>query len=701
MAIIGKIREKSVLVIVLVGLSLVLFILGDFLTNQRGGPLDTSIGEAYGEPIDGIEYDRRVREMTEGENARREAMGQPTLSETEVDQMRENVWNQLVGEIISKRELAHFPFSVPKEELNDMIYGVNIHPAILSEPGFKDAMGQFSKDSLVRYLNALEAPNDQARAAKEQWIKFEQNIKEERMNIKYSTLISKAVYVTNAEAKRHFEDNNRIYKIRYVVKKYFDIPDSMVTVTDEDIRAYYEKNKFRKQYEQPGSRVFEYVQFPLIPTKEDRIKMEAEMNEIKDGFAKASNDSSYVMLYSDNKYFNSNYSVSGEFSPTTDSLIQNADSGAIVGPYEEFGYLRLTKIRGVKYEPEARVRHILLGKEKGEIADLKKRADSIRTVIRRNNNFEEMVTKFTDDPGSMSNGGVYDWFPKGRMVEPFENAAFNGKVGDLQIVETDYGIHIVEVLGQRQAKRVKYATIDKKIVPSSETEEAVRMLANEFLEKINDGSKFEEYAKKEKLVTFENEVMNIQHTLNGDDRSRELIRFVQTGAKNDVSDAITYGDNIVIAHIVSVKEKGVPEFEDIKDIMMIPTRQDKKAELLKKQMSGAKSIEDVASKANTIVQDVEVNFGSTTIKGGGGNEPVVIGTIFSLTPQNKGAMTVPIQGKTGVYVVQLVDVIEPAQTSDYATSKNNLITVRRNRAGGDAFKALKENAKIVDKRTAY
>ncbi|HAA00552.1 MAG TPA: hypothetical protein DCD96_02790 [Flavobacteriales bacterium] len=701
MAIIGKIRENSVLVLIIVGISLVLFILGDFLTNPGNSAGDNSVGSAYGESIDAMEYDSRVNQEIDAEKQNRAMRGMPELNENDMDQIRENVFNSMVADIIRNRELSHFPFSVSSEELNDMVHGVNLHPAIRQEPGFQGPDGQFSRDSLIRYLNYLESPTDQAREMKRRWKQFEQDLKRDRIGIKYSTLITKGVYVTNAEAKRDYEDNNRTYKIRFVSKRYFEIPDSMVTVTDEDIRAYYDKNKFRKQWEQQGSRVFEYVQIPLVPSEEDRAKTREELNNLKELFRESKNDSSFVMSYSENKYFADRFYNGSELSPGVDSLIQKLDSGDVVGPYEEFGYMRIGKIRGVKFETEARIRHILLSKDKGDIATLNKRADSIKNVIKRNKNFEEMVTKFTDDPGSVNNGGVYEWFGKGVMVEPFEKACLNGKTGDLVSVETSYGVHIIEILGKREAKRVKYATVDIKIVPGPETEATARGIAMDFLETIPDGTKFEESAQKANMVVLRDEIPANQRTMNQDEKSRELVRFVQTGMEHDVSEPILLGDFLIVAHISAVKPKGVPEFEDVKEMMAVNARQEKKAEMLKKQMTGAKSLEEIATRVGGTVLEADVTFATPTIRGGGGNEYNVVGTLFSMTAADKGAITVPISGKVGVYVVQLVDIVEPQPAADLSNNKRALGSLRRNRAGGDAFNALKENAKVVDNRQLF
>ena len=249
MAIIGKIREKSILILVIVGLSLVLFILGDSLTNPSSGPTNVGIGEVHGEPVDEREYTLRIESALTQLESEYAQEGRP-VTEIDKDNKRQEVWDRLTTDIVIDHEVEKLPIVVTADELNDLVYGVNIHPFIKGISRFYDPTGAFSVDSVSNFLRQVEM-NDELKV---QWLEFEKQIKHSRKQIKYATLASKGTYVTSLEAKRDYEEANRIYKVRFVVKKYFDIIDSTITVTDEEIRAFYEKNKFRKQYELPGSR---------------------------------------------------------------------------------------------------------------------------------------------------------------------------------------------------------------------------------------------------------------------------------------------------------------------------------------------------------------------------------------------------------------------------------------------------------------
>jgi peptidyl-prolyl cis-trans isomerase D len=700
MAIIGKIREKSVLVLVLVGISLVLFILGDFLTGAGGGQRENYVGEIFGEPIDAMEYEKRVSEAIERETQNRQMQGMP-VDPTMNDQVREQVWEQYITELVSQREVDYFNFSISSEELNDMVTGENIHPWLLQEKAFQDMFGRFSADSVKRYLNLIQSrDDDQFKEMRRQWRQFEISMKKSKTGMKYNNLLSKGVYATRSEAQKSYLDESRIYRVRFVVKKYFDIPDSMVTVTDEDLKAYYEKNKFRKIYEQPGSRMVEYVEFPIIASEADKKKTFDKLVSLKETFEKTKEDSVFVMQYSDNPFFMENrFHKKGDFTPEIDSLIQLADSGTVIGPFEQMGYYKMVKIRDSEMEKEATVRHILLGKDKGTSEQLKKRADSLKNVIKRNKNFEAMVEKFSDDPGKVTNKGTYEWFSKGQMVPEFEDAGMNGKIGEFRIVETQFGVHLIEVLAQRPAKRQEIAVVESRIRPFDETKNEVKLVANEFLSVVGtDTSKFQSTAQELKVNVLTAEIYNNMRTLNQNEETREFVRWSLTAAEGDVSDLITIGEKVVVARLINVKQKGVPEFEDVKEQMRIKVLQEKKAEMLEKQMSNAKTLEEVAQITNTMVIPAELKFSSTTIKGGGGNEPEVIGTIFSFGPSQVGLMSVPIRGKVGVYVVILDKIDEPAPKEDVTAEQQNLNTTMRARAGTEALRALKENAKVIDER---
>jgi len=700
MAIIGKIRDNSALVIGVVGISLLLFILGDALPGCGRDSGTTGIGEIFGEPIDGARYDTLIREGEKNAEMYMMRQGQEMTDDVR-DEVREQIWNDYIKEIIYERELKNFPFIVNADELNDMVHGTDIHPDIANAEIFKDPMGNFSRDSIAGYLARLEGDS----IAKKNWIAFEKTMKKDRLREKYSTLISQSVYITNSEAKKDFTASTQMYKIRYVMKSYYEIPDTAVEVTDADIRAFYEKNKKRKQYENLGSRTYEYVVFDVKPTDADKKAAEDDMNYYKEEFKKSTNDSLFILENSETKIYEPNR-FSGPtdgFPFEVDSMIQLSDSGDVIGPFFQREMFKLIKVIETKDTAVDQVyaRHILLGTADGTPEELKAKAEKLIAEIKEKNNFVAVSDEHSIDKVSAAGGGSLGWFGKGMMVEPFEKACFAAKTGDMVIVETQFGVHIVEILGKRsKARTIRYTMIDRKVKPLQETENAIRDKANEFRDAIPDGTKFEETATKFNLIILEGELYDSQRRIGQLANSRNLAVWMLNSVENDVSAVETCGDKIVVARLVNIKEKGNPSFEDVKELMEFPARQDKKAELMMKQMNGAASLEELAVKMRTNVRDsVDVSFASLTVPKAGANEPEVIGTITSLSKDQKGAITVPIKGKMGVYVVQLVDVYETNTGKPYTENKTNMTLTRRSMAGQKAFDALKKKGNVVDKRS--
>lgn len=720
MAIIGKIRSKSGLLVGFIFVALALFVLSDFLGGKGGGggqnPSEMVAGEVFGHEINLLEYDQEVQSNIE---IAKQNQGD-RYTDDMADRIREDVWNQRVNDIIFEKELKGFHNEVIPAELNDLLFGENISDVVSNNQMFRNPFGQFSLDSAKLWRQRAEQnPN-----VKQWWVEsIEKPVKQNRKIIKYFNLITKGMYVTKAEAERDNVDKTRKYKIRYVAQQFKDIADSTLKVSDEEIREYYNKNKHRKKFEAFGSRSFSFVEFLLVPTAADVEYAKNQAESLYDRFKNAKDDSSFVMTYSETKNFNEGFSAPGAFPESVDSLIQKADSGSIIGPFLDGDYWKVVKVRAVKMEPEARVRHILIGKEvrdpmTGAVLktrtkeEIQKRADSIYNVIKKNNNFDEMVA-LTDDGGSKNTKGVYEWFPKGRMVKPFDDASFNGKLNVLTKVETDFGIHLVEPLGRREAKRIKSAMVDVKVRPMKETDMEVRSKAVDFLSKIKESSQFQQVAQSLKLNVQSKEIAYNQGTIDGSQGSRQLAGWVHRANENDISEnpILLKGneqmamrmpgaqyDRWVVVKLDNIKKKGIPEFEDVKDMMKLEVLRAKKGDIQAKQMQGAKSLEELATRLKTTVHETELTFSSISFPDlpESGTEYRVIGSIFSM--KKPGDMSVALKGENGVYVVMLTNITEATPLPNVEESRKNLTNALRGNAQGGAYQALRELAKIEDTR---
>lgn len=726
MAVIGKIQKNSLLLLIIIGGAMLAFIFTDMLKNVSGGEEPTPTATISGESID----DKAFNEL-ETSFINREKQNSAYQGKEFTEQMKktaqDQAFNEYVRRIIMDKELDALGIQVSDEELTDMVLGNHVHPWISSERAFQNSLGVFSKDSLAKYLDMLEIEPtgenqeeyDQWVQSKNAWSEFEDQLIDARKADKYVTLVKKGLYVNKIEAKNQYVGANEKRMVSYVLKKYSDIDQSEIELTDEELKAYYEKHKNDKQYEQTDeTAVVDFVEFPIMYTQDDIDATVESAEKIKESFKKSQNDIAFMYNKSDIEFYSDSTlfklgTDKFDFNPTNpayalvaDEAIQSADSGDVVGPFIAGDQVVLAKVKGFKNEPQAWVRHILISTgTKRTDAQAKKTADSLINVIRKNNNFIDLVKTVSEDPGSIANNGEYKWFPKGMMVTEFENAAFNGKKGQLQLVKTSYGYHIVEVLGQRTAKLPVLAPVVKEIKPSAQTRKAIEDLAYEFigdLETMKEDSAFYQLAN-EKSLTVMNSRMALKspYVMGFDDENNTKIKkfaFAKDALTEDISTPIYDQGTYKVAILVKKMPEGIPSFENIKDQMRFPALREKQAEKYKELLAGTSNLKELVAKFPELqIQTATVMFNSNAIAGGSSNEPKIVGSIFSV-PQDLRPLLKPIDGNTGVYVIRINEVEPAPETTDFTAEKISLKAQRQANADNIVIRALREKSDVKDNR---
>ena len=736
MAVIGKIQKNSLLLLLVIGGAMLAFIFTDLLSNVGNSDEQTQTASIAGEWNDNDEAklnelnDNFLNRAKQTFYSNQDNQGKEFTGE---EQAKNQAFNELVRRKLMNKELNALGLTVSADELNDMVLGNHIHPWISSERSFQNSLGEFSKDSVIKYINFLEVDPDGIDTAayanwtnaKEGWKKFEVEMSDSRKADKYVTLIKKGLYVNSLEAKSQYNATQEKRNISFVVKKYTDVKAEDVEFTDEDLKAFYELHKSDKKYEvKDDEAIINFVQFPIVATQNDIDDAMESLNGNKKSYAKATNNLGFMYNKSDEAFYTDtvvfkmgtdkltldagNYT----YPSVADEAIQSADSGAVVGPFlsynskgEQISFIaKVGSFDENGNEEQAWVRHILVSNTGRSDAEAKKRADSVVSVIKKNNNFTEMVTAVSEDPGSVSTGGEYKWFPKGRMVESFENASFNGAKGKLQVVKTTYGYHIVEVLDRRIAKARIILPVVKKIKASIETKRAIEDLAYEFIADVNDNptdSAFNTVVVSKALVLKKANLSMKYNSTNGFEKTELIKKFVfaKDATTDDISDPIMDGGFYKVAMIKNKMNEGIPNFEGIKNKMRSAAKKDMQATYLIEKMSGTSNLQEITAKLPELqILNATVTFNSNTIVGGGGSEPEAIGAIFSLNKDKVGSMLSPIKGIVGVYVF-IVDEITPSpETTDYTTDKLSLMMTRKSSADQAVIKALREKANVVDNR---
>lgn len=696
MAVIGSIRKRVGLLIGFIGVSLLAFILGDVFTSGKGifGGNSDVIGEVGGEKVHYSEFEKRVELLTTNYkiNTQSENIDQNTQ-----DMLREQAWGMFVNENTLGDEYKKIGIVVTPDELYDMCTGPNPHAQV--KQAFSDPKtGQFDGASVVKFLKDL--PN-RDEATQRQWRQFEDAIREERIAAKYKEMIKAGLFATSQEGKEAYTDAQRSAAISYVRLDFNTIPDSTVTVDDSDLKTYYSANAIK--YKQTESiRKIEYVTFDITPSSEDRNEVTEWINNKAEDFAESTNDISFVNQYSDIT-FDSTFHAKGTMPAVLDTSMFNAPIGKIVGPYMDGDNFKISKLVAERFIPDSvKARHILISIENGDTARARNTADSLKAAIKRGSKFADLAQVFSKDPGSGAKGGDLGWFKQGAMVATFNDACFEGKVGDMPIVESQFGIHLIEITGKGvPSKQIQVATLERKVEPSQKTYDDVYGKANQFASNNRTAEQFDSSCIKQGLnKRIADNIRETDKNLPGLDSPRELVRWVYQAKKGDVSKAFSLGEKYVIAKLVEIKDKGTLPLESVREQVTAEVRKEKKAEKLIEKMNatGATTIEALAQKLNVTASDVEsVNFQNPYIQGLG-NENKVVGTIFGL---KKGTMSKPIKAESSVVVVYVKSFTEPAAITDYSSNMKQVLEQRQSRSDYEVFNALKEKAGVEDNRGKF
>ena len=693
--VIGKIREQSTLLMILIGGAMLAFILGDLLNSGsfilNGSP--TEVGEIAGNTVDGRAFEERVQVSIENYKTQ---SGQSSIDNATTDQLREQTWQQMVREFVLGQELEATGVRVSAEELYDLVQGNNPHPQVL-QAFTNPETGQFDQAQVISFLKRMETDED----LKKRWIAFEKDIARLQRSDKYNNLIKKGLYVTNKEAESDYLAKNQGATIKYVLKRYASVADSTVEVSDSDIKKHYNANK--SKYEQDASRDVEFVTFRVDPSKEDFEKVKNWADRLKPEFAASENDTLLVNRESDVR-FNARWLVKGELGGNIDSLMFAAEKGYVEGPYLEGQTFKLAKLIGVKMAPDSvNARHILIRPETyGSQEAAKATADSLKAVIENGGDFAALAQQVSEDPGSGAKGGDLDWFKEGQMVPTFNDACFDGDEGDLVVIQSQFGYHIIEVLKQKgNTEKRAVAFIDRSVEPSTKTFQVVYGAADEFARSITSLASFDqEIASRGLNKRIASSLKENDKTIAGLENPRELIRWAYKSEKEDISEVFELGNTFVVGAVTAVREEGFTAIDDIKEELEAGAIKEKKAANFMKEFDAAKAgvIQTIADNMNLPLEVKENILFSAAAVTGLGREPALLGTVGGM---ETGDVSKAIKGDQGVYVVYLDSRAEAPAQANYGTNASILNSSLSSRVDYEVFEALKKKADIVDNRAKF
>lgn len=700
MATLQKIRNRGgVLIAVIIGLALGAFILGDMLNSgsKLMRPSQLKIAEIDGESVQYPDFQKKVEELSEVYKMNTQ---QSQIDENTWEQIREQVWQGYLQENIIGKATEKLGVSVTSEELFDLIQGKDPHP-IIKQLFRNQKTGEVDKSAIIQFLKALDS--NATPAQKAYWLYIENQIKQDRLNSKYSNLVAKGLYVTTDEAKRSLAAKNKSANIQYVMLNYSSIPDVNVKVSDDELKAYY--NAHKDEYKQEKTRSIEYITFDVVPSEGDKAATQKWINDAKAEFAATTDNQQYINANSDTR-FDPSFSKSNELTPNLSLWAFSSKPGDFYGPYFENGEYKLAKIDQFKMLPDSvQASHILINPQTvGSVEKAKNLADSLKHKIELGANFAEIAMKYSEDPGSKMKGGDLGWFKRKQMVPEFEEAAFGGEVNKLYVVATRFGFHIIKPTKKgKETNQVRLAILTKKVEPSSDTYQRTYTEASKFASENLTVDAFRKAAVAQKLDKKMATLAENERGVAGLESSRQLVRAAFTTEpgniciNNEKSPIFEYSNKFVIAAVTGATEEGPSSFEEAKPRIELVVRKDKKGDMLADKLKSATDLSSAASINSTEVKEAAgVNFTSYSIPNLG-FEPAVIGAVCSLP---EGKISAPVKGNNGVFIAKVTS-FTTGTDNDLKAERNRIAQSLGYRAGTQMFEALKKNTEIVDKRSKF
>lgn len=714
MAVIGSIRKRGTLLLVVIGVSMLAFILGsnvfDRMFNQ--GP-DNNVAIIGGKNVNIAEYQVRYADK---ENLLRTLNPQADMNDMQRQQIGEEVWSDIINERVYFKEYEKLGITISAAEMNDMLVGRTIHSLIVSQ-FTNQQTGQFNPQDVANYAAQFEDESavpeeslEQWRAARAYWAYLQRSIRLDRLQNKYSALINKSIYVTNKEAESNYKAMSDRANIRFVAKSYSMIPDTAVTLSDDELRKYF--SEFKYKFRQKRSRAIKYVVFAGIPTSKDTAALRQSMIELMNEFSNSTDDTSFVRLNSEQNV-DPTYYKSKTLNPYIDSALFNAPVGTVSGPILENGYLVIAKKIGEKLSPDSsKARHILLQPQsQQEVEVFRARRDSLFTVLKNGGDFAAIAAQYSADNSNKNDTGNLGWFTEGMMVKNFNDSVFSAKPGQLIKVDTEFGFHIVLVQAQtKPTKKALIGMVSKQIKPSDETLQDAYNRASElaFVDKKQKGFNPDEYFEKtvkEKNLMARDESFITESTRNlmGMDDTRDVIKWALTAKRGDISEVFQSGNNYIVAILTSVRTDGIPKLEDVKKEVEGYARRHKKAKQFIEEFNAALSsannnIDALASNLKLqVIPATDITFNAFFIPGAG-VEQELIGAVFG---SKIGQLSKPVEGNNAVYVF-VTDALNPAPAApDYSYNKMQLMSQMSSRATNDALDAVKQKYNIQDRRYLF
>ncbi len=686
----SKLRENTGVILWILVLSFgIIWTLQDSNVFDAMNRPDQNVATVNGKSISNQEYQNAVEQQRQ----RFQQQMEGDMTGRMQDMMREQAYNQLVESTLLEQEMKRLGISVTDKEVEEMVFGETPHRFIRQQ--FADSTGQIN----YQLLNNM-AQNPEY---KQQWVQIEQMLRQQRRQRKMSTLVQSTIFISENDIEDYHWRQNASASVEYVALRYASVTGDSVSVSESDLRSYYDDNK--EDFKRKKTLTLDYVTLPKTPTAEDTAAVFRDLSRNRDALANAEDDSLFLARNSSRRSFSEDYLTPVQMDENVaDSVYANPTSGRIVGPVAAGNLAHLIKIRDAEPTDKRYVHasHILL-KSDGQDPELRKRLTSIREKIETGDaTFAEMARRHSQDQSS-SDGGDLGWRERGTMADRFEEAAFNATPGTIVgPVRSEFGYHLIRV-SQRASQAVQVADLAFSLEPGQATLTDKQNTLEDVGFYAEENSSFDEEADSRNLEIQQVQAEADQQALPGLGRSRSFSSFMKDAETGDISEVLEVDDKFVLLKVTDVKPEGYRPFDEVKSQIRPQVELQKKKAIQTRRMRRALEQNGFAELPQVLGTELrsksEVTFSTETVPGVG-RDPAFSGTVFGL---DEGETSGVVEGENAAFVVRVSAMQDPPELTAAKRQqlRQQLLKQQQKEVSSQWMSALKEDATIKDQRSQF
>ena len=719
MAVLGKIRALGpVALISVIGLALFAFV----FSTGSGTVTDVFKADEFNQSrvavVNGIEMDR-TDFMQKVDNLEKQNRG----SRSSIQAMN-SIWNSELRKLVLQSEYEKIGLQIEREMMRDFL-----KTNLAAFEDFQNENGDFDESKLNQFILNLKEISPETMELQgslvnyQSWNNFEDNIGKLGIEEIYYKLIDAGINTALFEGEEDYFNSNDVVDFKYVKIPFTNVADSEIKVSKSEVNNYISENK--SNYSSDPSRDLIFVQFEEKPSELDKLESKTTITELLEdreeydfdsqknitfqGFKNTKNNEEFLNINSAIKFFDS-YVFKSSLSKSIADKIYELNPGEVYGPYSEDGFIKATKLIDTKFIADsAKVRHILIpylgsfrsGPNVTKSKDqAKKTADSIFRVLSRSRGKFNSLLSLSSDEVSNENDGVIEFAYIDGFAPEFRDFSFEKRVGSIDVIETDFGFHIIEILSQgKKQKAVKVGNLALKVEPSERTQDSIYNVASKFEIAVSEDN-FRDYSKENNIkVNPVNNIGELDENIPMLGQQRSIVRWAydENTETGDIKRFSLQNGGYVIAMLTSINDQGMMSYEKSSITALPKVKNQKKAEKIIKNISSS-NLDEIASQNNVEVQTaLSVNLNNPVISGVG-NEPSVVGYAMGLS---KDVTSSAIIGNSGVFYIYVTDRRKASSLENYQNMINMISSTRSTNVRTKSYTALKDKADIEDFRSTF